>query len=53
MAKDNKNIMQNLYKIAFLLLIGFSVQAQEILTLEDAVKISLKIITILKLHKTI
>ena len=34
--------MQNLYKIAFLLFLGFSAQAQEILTLEDAVKISLE-----------
>lgn len=34
--------MQNLYKIAFLLFVGFSAQAQEILTLEDAVKISLE-----------
>ena len=34
--------MQNLYKITFLLFIGFSAQAQEILTLEDAVKISLE-----------
>ncbi|NHM01394.1 TolC family protein [Flavobacterium difficile] len=34
--------MQNLYKIAFLFLIGFSAQAQEILSLEDAVKISLE-----------
>ena len=33
--------MQNLYKIAFLLFLVFSAQAQEILTLEDAVKISL------------
>lgn len=36
------NIMQNLYKIAFLLFVSFSAQAQEILTLEDAVKISLE-----------
>lgn len=34
--------MQNLYKIAFLLFVSFSAQAQEILTLEDAVKISLE-----------
>lgn len=34
--------MQNIYKIAFLLILGFSVQAQEILSLEDAVKISLE-----------
>ena len=34
--------MQNLYKIAFLLFIGFSAQSQDILTLEEAVKISLE-----------
>ena len=34
--------MQNLYKIAFLFLIGFSANAQEILMLEDAVKTSLE-----------
>lgn len=34
--------MQNIFKITFLLLLGFSAQAQEILTLEDAVKISLE-----------
>ena len=34
--------MQNLYKIGFLLLVSLTAQAQEILTLEDAVKISLK-----------
>ncbi len=34
--------MQNLYKIAFLLFLGFSAQAQEIVTLEDAVKIALE-----------
>lgn len=34
--------MQNLYKIAFLLFLGFSAQAQETVTLEDAVKIALE-----------
>lgn len=34
--------MQNLYKIAFLFIIGFSAQAQELLSLEDAVKIALE-----------
>lgn len=34
--------MQNLYKIVFLFIIGFSAQAQELLSLEDAVKISLE-----------
>lgn len=34
--------MQNLYKITFLLLIGFSTQAQELLVLEDAIKIALE-----------
>lgn len=34
--------MQNLYKIAFLLFLGFSAQAQETITLEDAVKIALE-----------
>ena len=31
--------MQQIYKIALLLLIGFSTQAQEVLTLEDALKL--------------
>lgn len=34
--------MQNLYKIVFLFIIGFSAQAQELLSLEDAVKIALE-----------
>ena len=34
--------MQHLYKIAFLFIIGFSAQAQELLSLEDAVKIALE-----------
>ena len=34
--------MQNLYKIIFLFIIGFSAQAQELLSLEDAVKIALE-----------
>ena len=34
--------MQNLYKIVFLFIIGFSSQAQELLSLEDAVKIALE-----------
>lgn len=34
--------MQQLYKIVFLFIIGFSVQAQELLSLEDAVKIALE-----------
>lgn len=34
--------MRNLYKITFLLLIGFSTQAQELLVLEDALKIALE-----------
>ena len=34
--------MQKLYKITFLLLIGFSTQAQELLLLEDAIKIALE-----------
>jgi len=34
--------MQKLYKITFLLLIGFSIQAQELLLLEDAIKIALE-----------
>lgn len=33
--------MQQLYKIVFLFIIGFSAQAQELLSLEDAVKIAL------------
>ena len=37
-----KKINNNLSKIFFLLLIGFQVQAQEILKLEDAVKIALE-----------
>lgn len=34
--------MQQIYKIALLLLIGFSTQAQEVLTLEDALKMALE-----------
>ena len=34
--------MQHLYKIVFLFIIGFSAQAQDLLTLEDAVKIALE-----------
>ena len=34
--------MQQIYKIALLLLIGFSTQAQEVLTLEDALKLALE-----------
>lgn len=34
--------MQHLYKIVFLFIIGFSSQAQELLSLEDAVKIALE-----------
>lgn len=34
--------MQHLYKIVFLFIIGFSTQAQDLLTLEDAVKIALE-----------
>ena len=34
--------MQHLYKIVFLFIIGFSAQAQELLSLEDAVKIALE-----------
>lgn len=34
--------MQQLYKIVFLFIIGFSAQAQELLSLEDAVKIALE-----------
>lgn len=34
--------MQHLYKIVFLFIIGFSSQAQDLLTLEDAVKIALE-----------
>ncbi|UGS22183.1 TolC family protein [Flavobacterium cyclinae] len=34
--------MQHLYKIVFLIIIGFSAQAQELLTLKDAVKIALE-----------
>ena len=34
--------MQQLYKIVFLFIIGFSAQAQELLSLEDAVKITLE-----------
>lgn len=34
--------MQHLFKIAFLFIIGFSAQAQELLSLEDAVKIALE-----------
>lgn len=34
--------MQNLYKIVFLFIIGFSAQAQDLLSLEDAVKIALE-----------
>jgi outer membrane protein TolC len=34
--------MQNLYKIIFLFIIGFSAQAQELLSLEEAVKIALE-----------
>ncbi|MQP25857.1 TolC family protein [Flavobacterium sp. LMO8] len=34
--------MQYLYKIVFLFIIGFSTQAQELLSLEDAVKIALE-----------
>ncbi len=34
--------MQHLYKIIFLFIIGFSAEAQELLTLEDAVKIALE-----------
>lgn len=34
--------MQNLYKIVFLFIIGFSTQAQEVLTLEEAIKIALE-----------
>lgn len=34
--------MQHLYKIVFLFIIGFSAQAQDLLSLEDAVKIALE-----------
>ncbi|WP_445713678.1 TolC family protein [Flavobacterium sp.] len=34
--------MQHLYKIVFLFIIGFSAEAQELLSLEDAVKIALE-----------
>lgn len=34
--------MQHLYKIVFLFIIGFSAQSQDLLTLEDAVKIALE-----------
>ncbi|MEC4005796.1 TolC family protein [Flavobacterium sp. SUN052] len=37
-----KKIKHNLYKTVFLLLIGFQAQAQELLKLEDAVKIALE-----------
>ncbi len=42
--KDRMNIMKknNLYNILLLLLIGFQLQAQEVLTIEDAVKIALE-----------
>src|SRR5690606_29751472 len=34
--------MQKIYKIALLLLLGFSTQAQEVLSLEDALKMALE-----------
>jgi outer membrane protein len=38
----NKNIMRNLYTTLLFVLVGFSLQAQELLSLEDAVKIALE-----------
>ncbi len=38
----NKNIMRNLYITLFIFILGISVQAQELLSLEDAVKIALE-----------
>lgn len=38
----NKNIMRNLYTTLLFVLIGFSTQAQELLSLENAVKIALE-----------
>ena len=42
--KDSKNIMKknNLHTILLLLFIGFQLQAQEVLTIENALKIALE-----------